>query len=779
MEYSYSKAQKDESEALAKSDILEKQIPAPKKYGSMTPFEISEEVEDFDLFVPSEHTDWKSPTNERRWSVIDKFDRRYYCRIRSCSDCLSILNCRCLFSTAMLGTFVILAAIFMRSVLYTSDSNLQAFGFGFDYIIIGGGPAGSVVTSRLVAKGAKVLLLEAGTNTQYDLGGTDYFGGPITRFDIPLLWSSISHFGAFHWHGFNIPNVLIAKALGGCGVHNAMLYVRALATDIHGWKLEDWTWENILRIYISLETFTVLDEGAKVPPFHGTNGPVMTARPSYVDQMAPEFVSSAVQSGIKFTVDFNDPDGGREGVGYYHFNIKDGMRDSAAREFLGPLMKSKSSLFSLELNATVRRIILAPIETPTPKPTTATSPSRLLSSMMSSALSFLSFGSDTPQDDPSLSSAKRHIVDDESTVTKYEAIGVEYEQDNSIKRAYLKRWSKTSSILPSFSKFDSSRSVIVTAGAIMTPKILMNSGIGPTKVLTDAGIDVKVDSPRVGKNLQDHPSVGLSIKISPAIAASYENAYTLASQWGTYVDTVEKSKRGEVVSPLNYGVLGSAGLAAGAFLKSPYAVNGIPDIQLTVFPTVAGEPHITHTNQLNKNATSLDILMQNNHMLISVTLLNPDGRYEITLNNTDPIGSVPMITVPEGHERFLSDRDINALVWGVEKVKSILKFPPLEQLTQGTSSPPAEYSENQLRDWVESNVYPNSHWIGTASMGKDISSSVTDSHLRVHNVKGLRVADASVIPTIPNGNVHSTVLVVASMAADFIINELSLDSKPN
>jgi len=60
----------------------------------------------------------------------------------------------------------------------------------------------------------------------------DYFGGPITRFDIPLLWSSISHFVDYGWHGFNLPGILIAKGLGGCGIHNAMLYVRALSSDV-------------------------------------------------------------------------------------------------------------------------------------------------------------------------------------------------------------------------------------------------------------------------------------------------------------------------------------------------------------------------------------------------------------------------------------------------------------------------------------------------------------------------------------------------------------------
>ena len=104
----------------------------------------------------------------------------------------------------------------------------------FDYIIVGAGPAGSVITRKLVDAGYNVLLLEAGNETQHDLGGNDRFGGPITRFDIPFLWSAISEFHEYHWE---LPEGMIAKGLGGCGIHNAMLYIRALQTDFAKWNI--------------------------------------------------------------------------------------------------------------------------------------------------------------------------------------------------------------------------------------------------------------------------------------------------------------------------------------------------------------------------------------------------------------------------------------------------------------------------------------------------------------------------------------------------------------
>lgn len=89
------------------------------------------------------------------------------------------------------------------------------------------GPAGCVVTNKLVNEGTKVLLLEAGGSTIYDVGGGDAFGGPVSRFDIPLLWSSLMTNRSIHWTGYNIHGIVEGKGLGGSGIHTGILHFRA------------------------------------------------------------------------------------------------------------------------------------------------------------------------------------------------------------------------------------------------------------------------------------------------------------------------------------------------------------------------------------------------------------------------------------------------------------------------------------------------------------------------------------------------------------------------
>eukprot|EP00624_Nannochloropsis_granulata_P003418 evm.model.NODE_27252_length_17381_cov_15.671308.4 len=164
-------------------------------------------------------------------------------------------------------------------------------------------------------------------------------------------------------------------------------------------------------------------------------------------------------------------------------------------------------------------------------------------------------------------------------------------------------------------------------------------------------------------------------------------------------------------------------------------------------------------------------------MLITIGLLDPQARYAVELSETDPLhGAVRLrevnVSASEGRG-FLSDLDISKLIWGIRNVRVIARTTPMTEAIQEESLPgPDLIDEGMLVDWVRENKYVNSHWCGSCKMTReDDPSGVVDPRLQVMGVEGLRVCDASVFPTIPSGNTHSTVLMVAARGAEFILED--------
>ena len=132
------------------------------------------------------------------------------------------------------------------------------------------GPSGIVAATTLAnARHLRILLIEAGGTSQVNVGGTQLVPGTSSSyFDIPALWSIVADREDWHW---KMPNVLLGKMLGGCGMHNAMLYVRALPEDLDRWNMDGWNWTVALDAYLKMENFTGLDV-----PYHGKTGPIQT-----------------------------------------------------------------------------------------------------------------------------------------------------------------------------------------------------------------------------------------------------------------------------------------------------------------------------------------------------------------------------------------------------------------------------------------------------------------------------------------------------------------------
>ena len=324
--------------------------------------------------------------------------------------------------------------------------------------------------------------------------------------------------------------------------------------------------------------------------------------------------------------------------------------------------------------------------------------------------------------------------------------------------------------------------VILACGAIMTPQLLANSGISDGGVISDL--------PGVGKNLQDHPAVGLAFELASEIADEANSVYTVASEMEDYFVSVEILKNMEVSRKTSanireeafttMGAFATAGFSAGAFLTSPWANETIPDIQLTVFPRVE-EPHIIRKE--------LEIgIIPRTSMLVTVALLDPEARYEVVPyrdgvpvdpervvmgpESDNPFADwfpLPSVALPPGRSTYLTMHDARRIAWGVSEVRRILSHPPLSTQIGREVYPGASVLGGALDNYIYANHLPNAHWVGSARMGND-TMAVVDQHLRVHGTEGLRIVDASIMPNVPNGNTHSTVCVVASRAADLIVS---------
>jgi choline dehydrogenase len=251
--------------------------------------------------------------------------------------------------------------------------------------------------------------------------------------------------------------------------------------------------------------------------------------------------------------------------------------------------------------------------------------------------------------------------------------------------------------------------VVVCAGAIGSPRLLMLSGIGPAGQLRELGVDPVLDLPGVGENLQDHP-----------IALTYFEA-------GAELPS----------SGYNHGELYST-------LRSPLA-GDYPDLQ--VFPIL--RPLAPPGEQPPKAGYTL-----------ASSVIAPDSRGTVRLATADP-RIAPLIDPA----LLASDSDAERIVAGLQLIRAVAADPEFDSVRGPELWPGAAVtSRDELRAHARRVVTSYYHPVGTCRMGTD-PLAVTDPELRVHGLPGLRVADASVMPLIPNAHPNATVLAIAERAA--------------
>ncbi len=280
--------------------------------------------------------------------------------------------------------------------------------------------------------------------------------------------------------------------------------------------------------------------------------------------------------------------------------------------------------------------------------------------------------------------------------------------------------------------------IIVSAGALRSPQLLMLSGIGPKGELKRRGIDVRLDLPGVGKNLQDHLHTRVRCEITQPLTFAPLPDGMKAAELGKY-------------EAHRTGALGSNFLEAGAFVKSepdePY-----PGLQLFFLMTLspdypeAGPPDrhgITFTSYINR----------------------PLSRGEVTLASSDPLDR-PIINF-----NYLSlSGDVRCAVAGVRWNLRILYAKPFDDIRGEEIAPGVNVrSDQDIESFMRRTASSTWHPAGTCKMGNG-EMAVVDPRLRVRGIEGLRVVDASIMPAIVSGNTHAPTIMIAEKAADLIRN---------
>ena len=283
--------------------------------------------------------------------------------------------------------------------------------------------------------------------------------------------------------------------------------------------------------------------------------------------------------------------------------------------------------------------------------------------------------------------------------------------------------------------------VVLSAGALNTPRLLMLSGIGPAAHLQELGLAVVRDLPGVGQNLQEHPGCHLVNAVSARTLNDDARGFAGFRQ----VLALAFARSGALTTGIGH---------AQAFVRSREGLPA-PNLQLA-FSAFAFE--ITPKGNL--------ALAKGSAVSTFVAVMRPQSRGRIALRSADP-DAPPLIE----HRLLGHEDDAQQLVEGLEIARRIMGQPAIAgEVTAEIRPGPAAGDREALRGYVGAATIPMFHPVGTARMGAaDDPAAVVTPDCRVHGLDGLWLADASIMPTIPQGNTNATAIMIGERASDLLL----------
>jgi choline dehydrogenase len=288
------------------------------------------------------------------------------------------------------------------------------------------------------------------------------------------------------------------------------------------------------------------------------------------------------------------------------------------------------------------------------------------------------------------------------------------------------------------------REVILSGGAINSPQLLQLSGIGPGAVLKANGVEVIHDAPQVGRNLQDH--------------LGSDNLYRANRS------TLNQDLRplfGKMKAALQYALTRKGPLSlslnqGGGFVRVRGGAEA-PDLQLYFSPVSYTRAPVGVRPLMNPDPFP--------GFLLGFNPCKPTSFGHVQICSPDP--TIP----PEMHGNYLdTEYDRAVMIAGTRLMRQIAEMPAMKAVIEAEIAPgPDVQSDDQIAAYTREKSWTVFHQCSTCRMGSDPSSSVVDARLRVHGVEGLRVADASIFPSIPTGNTNAPAIMVGEKASDMIL----------